>query len=78
MPSPPEQAKELLPLWETLQVLDGSDTAATEEKDALTHPDPGNDDQGTDASHHCLEPDPPGYALHHAVTGQASTFGGSQ
>ncbi len=29
------QAKELLPLWETLQVLDASDTAATEEKDAL-------------------------------------------
>jgi hypothetical protein len=30
-----EQAKELLPLWETLQVLEASDTAATEEKDAL-------------------------------------------
>jgi hypothetical protein len=30
-----EQAKQLLPLWETLQVLDASDTAATEEKDAL-------------------------------------------
>jgi hypothetical protein len=30
-----EQAKELLPLWETLQVLTTSDTAATEEKDAL-------------------------------------------
>jgi hypothetical protein len=29
------QAKQLLPLWETLQVLDASDTAATEEKDAL-------------------------------------------
>jgi hypothetical protein len=29
------QAKELLPLWETLQQLEGSDTAATEEKDAL-------------------------------------------
>lgn len=30
-----EQAKELLPLWETLQVLESSDTAATEEKEAL-------------------------------------------
>jgi hypothetical protein len=30
-----DQAKELLPLWETLQDLEGSDTAATEEKDAL-------------------------------------------
>ena len=30
-----EQAKELLPLWETLQDLEGSDTSATEEKDAL-------------------------------------------
>jgi hypothetical protein len=30
-----EQAKELLPLWETLQQLEGSDTAATEEKDSL-------------------------------------------
>jgi hypothetical protein len=30
-----DQAKELLPLWETLQVLETSDTAATEEKDAL-------------------------------------------
>jgi hypothetical protein len=30
-----DQAKELLPLWETLQQLEGSDTAATEEKDAL-------------------------------------------
>jgi len=30
-----EQARELLPLWETLQQLEGSDTAATEEKDAL-------------------------------------------
>jgi hypothetical protein len=30
-----EQAKELLPLWETLQDLEGSDTAATEEKEAL-------------------------------------------
>ncbi len=30
-----EQAKELLPLWQTLQVLETSDTAATEEKDAL-------------------------------------------
>jgi hypothetical protein len=30
-----EQAKQLLPLWETLQQLEGSDTAATEEKDAL-------------------------------------------
>ena len=47
-----EQAKELLPLWETLQVLEGSDTAATEEKDALDQPDPGNDDPGTNASHH--------------------------
>jgi hypothetical protein len=30
-----EQARELLPLWETLQVLYGSDTAATQEIDAL-------------------------------------------
>ncbi len=30
-----EQAKELLPLWETLRQLESSDTAATEEKDAL-------------------------------------------
>jgi hypothetical protein len=30
-----EQAKELLPLWETLQVLESSDTAATQEKEAL-------------------------------------------
>jgi hypothetical protein len=30
-----DQARELLPLWETLQVLEGSDTAATQEKDAL-------------------------------------------
>jgi hypothetical protein len=30
-----EQAKELLPLWETLQDLEGSDTAATQEKEAL-------------------------------------------
>jgi hypothetical protein len=30
-----EQAKELLPMWETLQQLEGSDTAATQEKDAL-------------------------------------------
>jgi hypothetical protein len=30
-----EQAKELLPLWETLQQLEGSDTAAAEEKNAL-------------------------------------------
>ena len=30
-----EQARELLPLWETLQDLEGSDTAATEEKNAL-------------------------------------------
>ena len=30
-----DQAEELLPLWETLQVLDSSDTAATQEKDAL-------------------------------------------
>lgn len=30
-----EQARELLPLWETLQVLESSDTAATEEKEAL-------------------------------------------
>jgi hypothetical protein len=30
-----EQAKELLPLWETLQQLEGSDTAAAEEKDSL-------------------------------------------
>lgn len=30
-----QQAKELLPLWETMQVLETSDTAATEEKDAL-------------------------------------------
>ncbi len=30
-----EQAKELLPLWETLQVLYSSDTAATQEIDAL-------------------------------------------
>ena len=29
-----EQASELLPLWQTLQVLYGSDTAATEEIDA--------------------------------------------
>ena len=29
------QAKELLPLWETLQVLESSDTAAAGEKDAL-------------------------------------------
>ena len=31
----PEQAKTLLPLWETLRILEGSDTAASEEKDAL-------------------------------------------
>jgi hypothetical protein len=31
----PDQAKELLPLWETLQVLESSDTAATQEKEAL-------------------------------------------
>jgi len=31
----PEQAKELLPLWETLQQLEGSDTAAAQEKEAL-------------------------------------------
>jgi len=31
----PEQAKELLPLWETLQQLEGSDTAAIQEKEAL-------------------------------------------
>jgi len=30
-----EQAAELLPLWETLQVLENSDTAASEEKEAL-------------------------------------------
>ncbi|HEU0294307.1 MAG TPA: hypothetical protein VFR47_16330 [Anaerolineales bacterium] len=30
-----EQAQELLPLWETLQVLSESDTAAQQEKDAL-------------------------------------------
>jgi hypothetical protein len=30
-----KQARELLPLWQTLQVLESSDTAATEEKDAL-------------------------------------------
>jgi hypothetical protein len=30
-----EQARELLPLWETLQVLESSDTAATKEKEAL-------------------------------------------
>jgi hypothetical protein len=30
-----EQARELLPLWETLQQLEGSDTAATQEKEAL-------------------------------------------
>ncbi len=30
-----EQAAELLPLWETLQVLDSSDTAANQEKEAL-------------------------------------------
>jgi hypothetical protein len=30
-----EQARELLPFWETLQVLESSDTAATEEKEAL-------------------------------------------
>jgi hypothetical protein len=30
-----EQARELLPLWQTLQGLESSDTAATEEKDAL-------------------------------------------
>jgi hypothetical protein len=30
-----EQAQELLPLWETLKVLESSDTAATQEKDAL-------------------------------------------
>jgi hypothetical protein len=29
------QAQELLPLWETLKVLESSDTAATQEKDAL-------------------------------------------
>jgi hypothetical protein len=28
------QAREILPLWQTLQVLESSDTAATEEKDA--------------------------------------------
>jgi hypothetical protein len=30
-----DQAKELLPLWETLQQMEGSDTAATQEKEAL-------------------------------------------
>ena len=30
-----EQARELLPLWETLQVLESSDTAATQEREAL-------------------------------------------
>ncbi len=30
-----EQAKELLPLWETLQQLEGSDTAAAQETEAL-------------------------------------------
>ena len=30
-----EQARELLPFWETLQVLESSDTAATQEKEAL-------------------------------------------
>src|SRR5512142_1621867 len=30
-----KQAADLLPLWETLQVLESSDTAATQEKDAL-------------------------------------------
>ena len=30
-----DQAKELLPLWETLQDLESSDTAATQEKEAL-------------------------------------------
>jgi hypothetical protein len=30
-----EQARELLPFWETLQQLEGSDTAATQEKEAL-------------------------------------------
>ena len=30
-----DQAAELLPLWETLQVLDSSDTAANQEKEAL-------------------------------------------
>lgn len=30
-----EQAQKLLPLWQTLQVLSESDTAATEEKEAL-------------------------------------------
>ncbi len=30
-----KEASDLLPLWETLQVLESSDTAATQEKDAL-------------------------------------------
>src|SRR5512139_1977641 len=30
-----DQARELLPLWETLQQLEASDTAATQEKEAL-------------------------------------------